>query len=237
MTANATLRAVDYAALDDAALAALLQRGDRAAFRELMQRSNRRLFRVARGVLGSDAEAEDVVQESYMEAYANLAGFRGEASLLTWLTRIVLNAAYGRLRRQHSQVEVEQIEAAQLDPGRIVAFPGTSVSIDPAAAVAQEQIRRLIEKAVDALPEPFRIVFVLREIEGCTVEETATALSLRSETVKTRLHRARRLLHAALSDTLATTLNEAFPFLGTRCERMTETVMQRIAALPDGSND
>lgn len=237
MTANAILRAVDYAALGDAALAALLQRGDRAAFRELMQRSNRRLFRVARGVLGSDAEAEDVVQESYMEAYANLAGFRGEASLLTWLTRIVLNAAYGRLRRRHSQVEVEQIEAAQLDPGRIVAFPGASVPVDPAAAVAQEQIRRLIEIAVDALPEPFRIVFVLREIEGCTVEETATALSLRSETVKTRLHRARRLLHAALSDTLATTLNEAFPFLGTRCERMTETVMQRIASLPDGSND
>ena len=236
MTANAPLRAVDYAALDDAALTTLLQRGDRAAFRELMQRSNRRLFRVARGVLGSDAEAEDVVQESYMEAYANLAGFRGEASLLTWLTRIVLNAAYGRLRRRRSQVEVEQIEAAQLDPGRIVAFPGAG-AVDPAAAVAQEQIRRLIEKAVDALPEPFRIVFVLREIEGCTVEETATALSLRSETVKTRLHRARRLLHAALSDTLATTLNEAFPFLGTRCERMTETVMQRIAALPQDRSD
>lgn len=234
MTASATSRTVDYAALDDPALALLLQRGDRTAFRELMQRSNRRLFRVARGVLGSDGEAEDVVQEAYMEAYANLATFRGEASLLTWLTRIVLNASYGRLRCRRSLVEVEQIEAAQLDPGRIVAFPGAAA--DPAAAVAREQIRRLIEKAVDALPEPFRVVFVLREIEGCTVEETATALSLRAETVKTRLHRARRQLHAALSDTLATTLNDAFPFLGARCERMTEAVMQRLASLPPGSD-
>jgi len=175
MTASATSRTVDYAALDDPALTLLLQRGDRTAFRELMQRSNRRLFRVTRGVLGSDGEAEDVVQEAYMEAYANLATFRGEASLLTWLTRIVLNASYGRLRCRRSLVEVEQIEAAQLDPGRIVAFPGAAA--DPAAAVAREQIRRLIEKAVDALPEPFRVVFVLREIEGCTVEETATALS------------------------------------------------------------
>lgn len=226
------VRARDYAALEDADLVALVRGGDRQAFRHVMRRSNQRLFRVARGVLNNDDEAEDVVQEAYVHAYEKLASFRGDASLLTWLTRIVLNEAYGRLRHRRPTVDIEQIEAAQAEGGRVLAFPSRFGSEDPAAAAAREQMRHLLERAVDELPEPFRIVFVLREIEECTVEETAASLELRPETVKTRLHRARRLLRAALHDSLASSLGDAFPFLGPRCDRVTETVMQRLEGAP-----
>ena len=221
--------AIDYSALDDDALLALVRRGDRAAFGDVMRRCNRRLFRVARGVLNDDAEAEDVVQEAYVHAYAHLATFRGDAALLTWLTRIVLNEAYGRLRKGRAVVAVAQIEAAQMESAHILPFPGKFGGEDPAAAAAREQARALLEYAIERLPEPFRLVFVMREIEDCSVEETATSLGLRAETVKTRLHRARRLLRADLKDTLAATLADAFPFLGARCDRMTAAVMARLA--------
>lgn len=220
--------AMDYASLDDTALVGLAQSGHREAFRHIMQRCNQRLFRVARGVVNDDAEAEDVVQQAYVNAFEKLDTFRGEAALLTWMTRIVLNEAYGRLRQRRPTVGIEQIEASQSDGGRIVAFPSKFGNEDPAAVAARAQIRRLVEHAIDALPEPFRIVFVMREIEECTVEETAFALELRAETVKTRLHRARRLLRTALHGTLSATLTDAFPFLGPRCDRMTAAVLQRL---------
>ena len=220
--------ALDYSTLDDNALAVRVQDGDREAFRHIMKRCNQRLFRAARAVVGSDAEAEDVVQEAYVDAYAKIGGFRGESALLTWLTRIVLNEAYGRLRQRHANVDVEQIDAAQLEPGNVIAFPTTPTNSDPAAALAREQVRRLLEQAIDALPEPFRVVYILREIEECSVEDTALALDLKPETVKTRLFRARRQLRDALHDQLANTLGDAFPFLGARCDRITEAVMQRL---------
>ena len=224
---NPTL-ALDYASLEDTALVGLVQGGDREAFRHVMRRCNQRLFRVARGVVNDDAEAEDVVQEAYVHAYEKLATFRGEASPLTWLTRVVLNEAYGRLRQRRFTVDVDQIEASQMDVANIVLFPSKFGNEDPAAMVARDQIRKLVERAIDDLPEPFRIVFVMREIEQCTVEETAASLDLRAETVKTRLHRARRLLRTALQDSLSATLTDAFPFLGPRCDRMTEAVLQRL---------
>lgn len=223
-----TALAVDYASLEDMALIALAQGGHREAFRHIMRRCNQRLFRVARGVVNDDAEAEDVVQEAYVHAFEKLATFRGESALSTWMTRIVLNEAYSRLRHHRPTVGIEQIETAQTDAGRIVPFPSKFGNEDPAAAAAREQIRKLVEHAIDDLPEPFRIVFVMREIEECTVDETALSLDLRPETVKTRLHRARRLLRAALQGTLASTLADAFPFLGPRCDRMTEAVLKRL---------
>ena len=220
--------AIDYAALDDSALVELAQHGHREAFRHIMRRCNQRLFRVARGVLNDDAEAEDVVQASYLHAFEKLATFRGDAALLTWMTRIVLNEAYGRLRQRRPTVDIDQIERSQFEGGQVIAFPSKFGNEDPAAAVAREQIRRLVEHAIDDLPEPFRIVFVMREIEECTVEETALALDLRSETVKTRLFRARRLLRTALHGTLSSTLTDSFPFLGARCDRMTAAMLQRL---------
>lgn len=229
--------ALDYASLQDTVLVGLVRRGDQDAFHQIMRRCNQRLFRVARGVVVDDAEAEDIVQEAYVHAYEKLATFRGDASLLTWLPRIVLNEAYGRLRQRRLTVNVDRIEASQTDVGRVVLFPAKFGSEDPAAAAARQQVRTLIENAVDELPEPFRIVFVMREIEECTVEETAASLELRPETVKTRLHRARRLLRTALQDTLSATLSDAFPFLGPRCDRMSDAVLRRLdmaKPLPSG---
>lgn len=229
--------AMDYASLEDTALVDLVQSGHREAFRHIMQRCNQRLFRVARGVVNDDAEAEDVVQQAYVNAFEKLKTFRGEATLLTWMTRIVLNEAYGRLRHRRPTVGIEQIEASQLDGGRIVPFPSKFGNEDPAAAAARAQIRRLVEHAIDELPEPFRIVFVMREIEECTVEETAFSLDIRPETVKTRLHRARRLLRTALHGTLSATLTDAFPFLGPRCDRMTTTVLEQLDRNFTGSQE
>jgi RNA polymerase sigma-70 factor (ECF subfamily) len=220
---------VDFGKLDDATLVALARAGRREAFREIMQRCNRRLFRIARGVVHEDAEAEDVVQAAYVAAFEHLGDFRGESSLATWLTRIVLNEANGRLRARKPTVEFDTVEALQ-QGGRVIAFPSRFGSEDPAASAARSEIRRLLEQAVDELPEPFRLVFVMREIEECSVEDTATSLGLKPETVKTRLHRARRMLRTALHDRLATTMTDAFPFLGARCDRMTNGVLERIGA-------
>lgn len=229
-----TRLAHDYTALDDTTLAALVLDGDHEAFRHIMRRCNQRLFRVARGVVNDDAEAEDIVQEAYVHAYEKLAMFRGDASLLTWLTRIVLNEAYGRLRRHRATIDIDQIDVAQDQGGRVLAFPSKIGNDDPVAMAARGQVRRLLEHAIEELPEPFRIVFVLRDIEECTIEETAALLELRAETVKTRLHRARRRLRAALQDTLAATLTDAFPFLGPRCDQMTDEVLKRLGASSPG---
>lgn len=232
MTGN-TL-AADYAAMDDKMLVDCVRGGDREAFRDIMRRCNQRLFRIARGLANDDAEAEDVVQTAYVHAYEHLDTFRAEAALSTWLTRIVINESYGRLRKRRNTVDFQKIEASQMDYGHVVPFPTKFGTEDPAAVTARDQARRLLEQAVNGLPDLFRVVFIMREIEQCTVEETATALDLRPETVKTRLHRARRLLRTALQDTLSATLTDTFPFLGVRCDRMTTRVMRLLEAAESG---
>lgn len=223
-----SLTALDYAGLDEAGLALRAKAGDRDAFRAIMQRMNQRLFRVARGVVGSDHEAEDVLQEAYVRAFAAIGGFRGEAQLSTWLTRIVLNEARGRLRSRKATVELDAVEAAQAAGGQVLAFPKLGGE-DPEGNAARSEIRRLLEHAVDELPEAFRVVFMLREVEECTVEETADALGVKPATVKTRLFRARRLLREALDAKLADALTGAYPFLGARCLRIQDAVLARLA--------
>lgn len=230
MSAHAHVAPVDYAALDDHALVALVRGGQREAFRHIMQRCNQRLFRVARAVLGEDSEAEDVLQESYMSAYRKLDTFRGDSTLLTWLTSIVLNEARGRLRKRHHMVGLEQIDAAPDDTHQVIQFPSKFGSEDPAVSAARAQIRHLLEHAIDELPPAFRTVYMMREVEECSVEETASLLDIKPETVKTRLHRARRQLRASLQGTLAATMGEAFPFMGQRCARVTDAVMARLDA-------
>jgi RNA polymerase sigma-70 factor (ECF subfamily) len=234
MTAQTKL--LDRSGLHEAELVALARGGDAGAFRAIMQACNQRLFRTARSIVMDEAEAEDVVQEAYARAFQHLEGFRGESSLLTWLTRITVNEARGRLRRRRPTVELEAIEAAQGDAGRVVMFPGALGAGDPERDAARAEMRRLLERAVDDLPEPFRLVFILREIEECSVEETAAALDVEPATVKTRLHRARRLLRKSLDARMASAVTEAFPFLGPRCERITEAVLDRlrIAGAPSG---
>ena len=225
----------DYAALAEPDLAACARAGDRDAFRAIMQRCNQRLFRVARAVVRDDAEAEDVLQEAYTRAFAAIAGFRGEAGIATWLTRIVLNEAHGRLRARRPTADLDEVEMAQAS-AQVLPFPGRNGPEDPEADAARAQIRRILESAVDDLPEPFRLVFILREIEECSTEETAQTLGIRPETVKTRLHRARKLLRVAQQYTLSATMGDAFPFLGVRCVRMTDAVMQALAPAPPTSD-
>jgi RNA polymerase sigma-70 factor (ECF subfamily) len=217
--------ALDYAALPEPELVALVRQGHRDAFRVIVQRCNQRLFRIARGVLRDDAEAEDALQEAYVRAFARFDSFRGESSLFTWLARITLNEARGRLRRRRPTVELDEAESG----GQVIAFPSGAPAEDPETHAARAQMRRLIERAVDELPEAFRVVFILRELDQLSVEETAEALELPAATVKTRLHRARRQLRETLSREFASTLHDAFAFDGARCDRITAAVMARLA--------
>ena len=224
-----TAHAVDYEACDDVRLVELARNGEAAAFRIIMRRHNRRLYRVARGVLGDDAEAEDVVQEAMVKGFQNLGRFRGDSTLATWLTRITLNEAIGRKRRRRPMVDLNDLDTFdEQSEARVLIFPGASANSNPESETGRAEIRRLLEHAVDDLPEAFRIVFVMREVEQMSVEETASQLQLRPETVKTRLHRARRLLREALSAEVGSVLQDAFAFDGSRCERTTEAVLRRL---------
>jgi RNA polymerase sigma-70 factor, ECF subfamily len=202
--------------------------GDQSAFRAIMEQNNQRLYRVARAVMKDDTEAEDVVQETYLRAFFNLSKFRGESSLTTWLTRIALNEALGRKRKQRAMVTLETVETAQQTSAQIIQFPAMNTETDPERSAAQNEIQRLLERAMDALPEPFRVVFVMRDVEEMSIEETAFHLGIRPQTVKTRLHWARRLLRQSLDGELASTLKEMFPFAGVRCARITEAVLSRL---------
>jgi RNA polymerase sigma-70 factor (ECF subfamily) len=215
------------AASEDTELVRRTLARDATAFRTIMERYNRRLYRIARGVLRNDSEAEDVVQESYVSAFAHLDSFRGESSLATWLSRITINEALGRLRRERTAVALAVVET-QRPEAQIIQFPQSGTSVDPERTMAQREILQLVERATDNLPEMFRIVFVTRIIEGMSVEETADLLGLRPETVKTRLHRARRLVREQLDKQIGPVLMDAFPFAGRRCQRVTEAVMQRL---------
>jgi RNA polymerase sigma-70 factor (ECF subfamily) len=221
----------DYSQCPDEELVALVRRGQREAFRDIMQRHNRRLYRVARGLVRDDAEAEDVVQEGYVRAYAALGEFRGECALATWLTQIVLNEARGRLRRRRPTEDPQVLDRIPQD-SRVMIFPGVSAVDNPEAAVARAELRRLLERAVDELPDSFRLVFIMRDIDEISAEETAAQLGIRPETVRTRLHRARRLLRARLDEKFASVLKDTFPFAGARCARITDAVMARLSS-PD----
>jgi RNA polymerase sigma-70 factor (ECF subfamily) len=219
---SAAAAARDYARLDEAGLCRLAQRGDGAAFGAITQRCNERLFRLARGVVGDDNEAEDVLQETYVRAFAALPGYRGESSLATWLAAIALNEARGRLRKRRRLVDLALVDE---HPRQVIGSPADP---GPEASAARAEARRLLERAIDALPTEFRLVFLLREVEGCSVAETAGDLAIKPATVRTRLHRARALLRRALDATLADAVTETFPFRGARCARITGAVLTRL---------
>ncbi len=221
--------------LAESELVSRARQGEPAAFREIIRRNNRHLFRTARSVLRDDAEAEDAVQEAYLRAFQALGGFRGDASLSTWLARIARNEALGRLRRRRSTTDLDAIEAAQQGRGASILMFPTVQGGDPEGTAARREIRRLLEEAIDDLPDVFRPVLVARDVDGLSVEETAAILGIRPETVRTRLHRARRMLRGALDQRLGDTLRHAFPFDGARCERMTAAVLARLRLGPPQS--
>ena len=215
--------------LSDTELVDRARARDQLAVRAITKRYNRRLFRLARSILRDDAEAEDVVQESYVRAFTGLDLFRGDASFGTWITRIAVNEALGRLRRRRPTIDWETYSENRTT-AQVIDFPASAVSNDPERMMAQSEVRAVLERAIDELPDAFRAVFVARIVEGLTIEETADLFGLKPETVKTRLHRARALLRDALDKQMGPMLTSTFPFDGARCDRMTDAVVRRVCS-------
>ncbi|WP_138933536.1 RNA polymerase sigma factor [Roseovarius arcticus] len=203
--------------------------GNDLAVRALVQRNNQRLFRVARGILRDDAEAEDTVQAAYATAFTKLDGYRGDAAFSTWLTRIVMNEAYGRLRRRQPVVDLaEYREGARDILDGDVPSPMTQHPTNPEAELGRAEVRKFLETAIDALPEPFRLTYVMRDLQGMTTREAAALLGVNVVTVKTRLFRARRLLRADLRRSVASEFLGIFPFDGARCAGMADRVIRSL---------
>ena len=217
--------ALEFAAYSDVDLARACAARDAGAIRFVIASNNQRMFRAAWSVLKNHAEAEEAVQAAYLLAFANMGTFEGRSALSTWLTRIVINEALGRRRAdERRRRQFEQEGVAVLDHYREALMRGSAAE-GPDVAVAREQIRKLLEQAVAELPESFRSVFVLREIEGLSSEETADILDVPVATVKTRLHRSRRRLQEMLAPELKAALSGTFPFAGSDCVAMADRVL------------
>lgn len=227
MTAQAR---IDYQTLSDAELADRIAARDGAAVRIITERNNQRLFRAAWSILGQRAEAEDAVQSAYLNAFAAIASFRGGASLSTWLTRIVINEALGRRRamqRRRAQLDAESVVI--MDEYRAKLTRGSATLVTPEGAAAQAQIRQVLEQAVSRLPAHHRLVFVLLDVEGLSLEAAAQVLAVPVGTVKSRHLRARRRLQRELDPDLRSALQGTFPFAGADCEALSARVAAALS--------
>ena len=194
-----------------------IRKGDTEQFEILMRRHNQRLYRAVRSVLRDDEDTEDVLQETYVRAFMHLDQFLGRARFSTWLTRIAVNEALHRRKRRSRFTAIDEIEQTLEAPG-----PG------PERGAVDGELRRVLEAAIDQLPEDFRTVFMLRDVEGLSTAETAQTLDIAEETVKTRLHRARRKLQQHLERGVRQSVREVFAFGNVRCDRLVAAVMQRL---------
>lgn len=198
--------------------------GDRAAFEQLMRQYNRRLYRLARATLRDDAEAEDALQDAYLAAYRSIHQFRGDSALSTWLSRLVLNECFGRLRRGARRQKVIPMVSPTQEMDA-VAEPDTDA---PDRLLARAQIRTLLERKLDDLPEAFRLVFVLRSVEELSVEETAHTLGIPEATVRSRYFRAKGLLREALAQEIDLAERDVFEFGGQHCDRVVARVLAKL---------
>lgn len=215
---------------DVAGLVARVREGDTRAFETLMRSHNRKLFRVARAILKDDTEAEEALQEAYITAYTAIKTFRGEAAFTTWLTRVLINEALGRMRKNRRTAEVIAIAGGDTEGRMTEEEAVTDERNTPEEAALRSQLRAVLERKIDALPVAFRTVFVMRELEEMTVEETALALGIPEPTVRSRLFRAKSLLRESLATEIDVTLPDAFSFAGARCDRIVACVLARIAS-------
>lgn len=209
---------------DDVSIARRVASGDRAQFEKLMRQYNRRLYRLARATLRDDAEAEDALQDAYIAAFHNIGKFRGEATLSTWLSRLVLNECLGRIRRNERRSKVVSI----VNPNDAMTGGGAEGAERPERAVARAQMREVLEHKLDELPETFRLVFVLRSVEELSVEQTAQALGIPEATVRSRYFRAKGLLRESLAQEIDLAERDLFEFGGQQCDRIIERVLQRL---------
>ncbi|SAL57197.1 RNA polymerase sigma factor [Caballeronia turbans] len=213
---------------DDLGIARRIVAGDRAAFELLMRRHNRRLYRMARATLRNDAEAEDALQDAYLHAYRSMNQFRGDSQLFTWLSRLVLNECFARLRRSARRQNVIPI----VDTPDYIEHADAMTTHDddaPDQALARSQVRALLERKLDALPELFRVVFVLRSIEEMSVEETAQCLNIPEATVRSRHFRARSMLRESLAQAFDLAERDVFEFGGAQCDRIVASVLSKIS--------
>ncbi len=221
------LRPLAESPLSDEEVVQRVLAGDTPLYEILMRRYNRRIFRVVRAILLNDHEAEDVMQDAYVRAYAALHQFAGRASFSTWLTRIAIHEALHRLNRRKREAGLPACADQPTHEAENLKSPGP----DPERQMLSNQAASFLEQAVDALPETYRSVFVLREIEGMNTSETAACLELTEETVKIRLLRARQALRKELYTLAGATTSQAFVFLGERCDRVVAGVFERLAEL------
>ncbi|HYW48494.1 MAG TPA: RNA polymerase sigma factor [Bryobacteraceae bacterium] len=215
-----------WAGTPDEEVVERVRAGETALYEILMRRYNQRLYRVARSILRNDADAEDVMQEAYVRAYEHLNQFAGEAGFSTWLTKIAVYEALGRLRCSGRTERLDSV----LDADLYIRAKVSSRTRDPERQAYDHELRLVLERAIGALPEIYRLVFVLRTVEGLAVAETAACLGIGAEAVKIRLHRARSLLRKDLRHRAGVVTAEAFPFHLSRCDRVVEAVFQRIAS-------
>jgi len=196
--------------------------GDTSLFEILMRRYNQRLFRVSRGILADDAEAEDVVQEAWLRAFRELAGFRGEARFATWLTRIACHEALARANKRRRLVPIQGGDGGGEPP------EPPAEALSPERDLENRELQVLLRDAVEVLPDPLRAVFCLREIELLSTEETADALGLTVENVRVRLHRAKRSLRQTVDDRIGREVRRLYLFDGARCDRQVENVFAAL---------
>jgi RNA polymerase sigma-70 factor (ECF subfamily) len=217
---------------DELELAHRAARGDERAFDQIMRRYNQRLFRLAVSIVGEPGEAEDVLQESYFRAFYRLSTYTGEGGLGAWLASIVRNEAIDRLRTKGRRTRHITLEADLFsepdDSGISVTARAEENQFSPEIAAERDDMKRILERALATLPVQFRAVFMLREVEGLSVDETAIYLGIPAATVKTRDHRARVLLRKRLSEALDGTLPQMYNLLGERCDSLVQAVLTRI---------
>ena len=217
------------AGLSDTELVARILAGHCELFEIVMRRHNQQLYRAARAILRDEAEVEDVLQQAYLNVFAHLEQFEARSQLSTWLTRIVINEACARRRR--SQRNAPSTPAAEsLVPSSALDGVASGLPSPEHQAYAGE-LQRVLEEAVDALPEPYRVVFMLRDVEGMSTSETGTVLELGAEAVKTRLHRARAMLRRAVAARVGAAAPGTFQFRVPRCDRVVHGVLRRLAGL------
>jgi RNA polymerase sigma-70 factor (ECF subfamily) len=227
MTSPSASPAPSAAPLSEAELALRIAAGDTAALEALMRRYNRTLFRTARAIVRDDAEAEEALQDAYLKVFRSIAQFRGDSKLSTWLVRIVANEALMRRRKRARSAEVVALHS-EGDGFELKAEQVMDVNEGPERSAVRAQTRRVLEAKIDALPDAFRTVFMLRALEEFSVEETAQALGIPESTVRTRFFRARGLLREALSREIDFAFEEAFGFDGARCDRVVANVLSQL---------
>lgn len=221
--------AVMAAAGDDDELVARAGRGEALAFETLMRRHNRLLFRSARGVVGDDAEAQDVVQETYLRAFTTLSSFRGDCALGTWLARIAINVALDVQRKRSRSVPIDDTQAFGDEPAmeHVMAFNAPAQAA-PEAQLAVRQTRALLQRAIDSLPPIYRSVFILRAVQEMSVDETAACLQVTDAVVKTRYLRARAMLRDALGAMVEAHAHDVYAFAGARCDAVVAGVLAEL---------